>query len=107
MDLFLYERVDSVYRVTEKDVSAIRDALVRSRTNGGYPYILAVDDDFGGRGELLLLHRYEGLELDPKYVNRTLPLVYRLWGKPVHLQTRTKLRGEFRYCYNGNEVLMI
>lgn len=104
MDLFLYGRDRDVYRVTEKDVAAVRDTLIRQRTNGGYPYITAMDDDYGGNGELLLLHRYEGLELDRKYVDRTLPLVHRLWGRPVHLQTRGKDSAELRYFYDGSRV---
>ena len=57
MDLFLYGRDRDVYRVTEKDVAAVRDTLIRQRTNGGYPYITAMDDDYRSNGELLLLHR--------------------------------------------------
>ncbi|HEY8528606.1 MAG TPA: hypothetical protein VIL22_02855 [Paenibacillaceae bacterium] len=32
-------------------------------------------------------HQYEGVELDIKYVEGTMPHVVRLWGKPVHLET--------------------
>jgi spore cortex formation protein SpoVR/YcgB (stage V sporulation) len=104
MDLFLFGRAGDVYRVTDKDVASVRDTLIRQRTNGGYPYITAMDDDYGGRGELLLLHRYDGLELDRKYVDRTLPLVHRLWGRPVHLQTCTKDNREMRYWFDGKQM---
>ncbi|WP_443678850.1 hypothetical protein [Paenibacillus cisolokensis] len=32
-------------------------------------------------------HLYEGVELDLKYVERTLPYIVQLWGKTVHLET--------------------
>lgn len=102
-DLFLFERQDDVYRVTDKDVASVRDALVRQRTNGGFPYITAMDDDYRGRGELLLLHRFEGLELDRKYVERTLPLVYQLWGCPVHLHTGEPTK-PLKYTYDGSNL---
>ncbi|MOA59633.1 hypothetical protein D3C78_1843040 [compost metagenome] len=35
----------------------------------------------------MLKHQYEGLELDLKYLERTLPYVYQLWGKNVHIET--------------------
>lgn len=104
MDLFLFGRDGDVYRVTDKDVDTVRDTLIRQRSNGGFPYIMAMDDDYGGRGELLLLHRYEGLELDRKYVTRTLPMVHRLWGRPVHLKTRSKDNKELRYSYDGSQM---
>ncbi|AEI43963.1 SpoVR family protein [Paenibacillus mucilaginosus] len=104
MDLFLFERQDRVYRVTDKETEKVRDTLIRERANGGFPYITAMDDDYQGRGELLLLHRYEGLELDRKYVDRTLPLVHRLWGKPVHLETRGENQRTVRYSCDGQRV---
>jgi stage V sporulation protein R len=107
MDLFLYGRENDVYKVTDKDVAQVRDTLIRQRTNGGFPYITAMDDDYLGRGELLLLHRFEGLELDRKYVERTLPLVYRLWGRPVHLETRYNDNKMLKYCCNDGRQTMV
>ncbi|MCA0758733.1 SpoVR family protein [Paenibacillus sp. N4] len=106
MDLFLYEREGGVYKVTDKDVEQVRDTLILQRTNGGFPYITAMDDDYHGRGELLLMHRYEGLELDRKYVDRTLPLVYRLWGRPVHLETRSEDKRKLTYSYDGERMVL-
>jgi spore cortex formation protein SpoVR/YcgB (stage V sporulation) len=87
MDLFLFRKEQQVYKVTNREVQEVRDTLIRSRTNGGFPYLTVKDDDYFGRGELLLHHRYEGLELQKLYIERTLPLVYKLWGRTVHLQT--------------------
>ena len=48
---------------------------------------MVVDGDFKRVGELFLNHQYEGVELDLKYVERTLPYIVQLWGKSVHLET--------------------
>jgi spore cortex formation protein SpoVR/YcgB (stage V sporulation) len=106
MDLYLFEREGDVYKVTDKDVAKVRDALILQRTNGGFPYMTAMDDDYHGRGELLLLHRYEGLGLDRKYVDRTLPLVYRLWGRPVHMETRGEDNRKLIYSYDGERMVL-
>ncbi|MFC4766534.1 SpoVR family protein [Effusibacillus consociatus] len=87
MDLYLFKKQGEEYRITSKEWEKIQERLILSRTNGGYPYIVAVDDDYNRKGELYLLHKYEGLELDQSYVRKTLPYVYTLWGRPVHLET--------------------
>jgi len=87
LDLFVFEKKGPEWRVSDKAWENVREQLIRSRINGGFPYIVAVDDDYRMAGELYLRHEYEGIELDLKYVEKTLPYVVRLWGKPVHLET--------------------
>ncbi|HHY68058.1 MAG TPA: stage V sporulation protein R, partial [Alicyclobacillus sp.] len=87
LDLYLYQRVGSEYRVVDKDWEAVRDRLITARNNGGFPYIVVIDGDHENRGELYLRHEFEGAELDLKYVEKTLPYVHALWGRPVHLET--------------------
>lgn len=87
LDLYVYQRVGTEYRVVDKDWEAVRERLILSRNNGGFPYLVVLDGDFEGRGELYLKHEYETLELDLRYVEKTLPYVYALWGRPVHLET--------------------
>ncbi len=45
------------------------------------------DGDYQHNGELYLFHEYEGVELDLKYVEKTIPYIQQLWGKTVHLET--------------------
>jgi stage V sporulation protein R len=87
LDLFVFEKKGPEWRVSDKAWENVREQLIRSRINGGFPYIVAVDGDYRMAGELYLRHEYEGIELDLKYVEKTLPYVVRLWGKPVHLET--------------------
>ena len=51
----------------------IREQLVYSRVNGGFPVLEVHNGDFNRTGELYLAHHFEGVELDLKYVERTLP----------------------------------
>jgi len=87
LDLYVYRRQGDEWVVTSKDWREVRDQLVQQLINGGIPVITVADDDWRGTGQLYLLHRYEGVELDRLYTERTLPYVYRLWGRPVHLET--------------------
>ncbi|HEY8418343.1 MAG TPA: SpoVR family protein [Limnochordales bacterium] len=87
LDLYVYRREGDEWVVTAKDWRQVRDELVQQLTNAGIPVITVADDDWRGTGQLYLLHRYEGVELDRLYTQRTLPYVFRLWGRPVHLET--------------------
>ncbi|MCL6638722.1 MAG: SpoVR family protein [Firmicutes bacterium] len=87
LDLYLYKKIGYEWKIVEKDWEKVRDGLVANLTNGGYPYIVVEDGDFNKRGELYLKHLFEGIELDVFYLEKTLPHVYSLWGRPVHLET--------------------
>lgn len=91
LDLFVYELVDEEeWTVTEKRWERVRDQLVSNMTNFGYPYIEVADGDYDGNRELYLTHRYESAELDQRYARKVLEYVYKLWGRPVHLETRVE-----------------
>jgi stage V sporulation protein R len=87
LDLYLFEKQGQDWKITDKSWENIRDQLVYSRVNGGFPYLEVTDGDWQRTGELYIVHRYEGIELDLHYVERTLPYLVQLWGKPTHLET--------------------
>jgi stage V sporulation protein R len=87
LDLYIFEKKGAEWKITDKSWESIRDQLVYSKVNGGFPSMVVSDGDFNRIGEMYLIHQYEGVELDLKYVERTLPYVVQLWGKPVHLET--------------------
>jgi stage V sporulation protein R len=87
LDLYVFEKKGPEWQITDKTWETIRDQLVFSRVNGGFPYLEVTDGDWQRTGELYVTHRFEGIELDLKYIERTLPYLVQLWGKPVHLET--------------------
>lgn len=100
LDLYLFGRIGNRYEITTKEWETVRDGLIRSRVNGGHPYIVVKDGDYKGNGELYLLHKYEGVELDPKYISKTIPYLFLLWGRGVHLET-VESEKTVRYTWNG------
>lgn len=87
LDLYLFAKQGDEWRVTAKGWEKVRDGIVNQITNCGIPYIFAEDADYQRRGELYLRHGYEGIELDTAYVRKTLPHIYHIWQRPVHLET--------------------
>ena len=104
LDLYIFEKQGPEWKITDKTWEHIRDQLVATRVNGGSPYIVVQDGDYLRSGELLLKHQYEGLELDLKYLEHTLPHVYRLWGRPVHLETVVEDKRAL-FSYDGQKHL--
>lgn len=87
LDLHVFKQEGDEVKADEKDWQEVRDAIVASMVNFGNPYLVVQDGNYMGRKELYIQHIFEGQELDLKYAERTLPYVYRLWGKPVHVET--------------------
>ena len=102
LDLYIYQRRGNEWSITDKDWKQVRDQLIASRINGGHPYITVEDGDYQRNGELYLKHHYEEHELDLKYMEKTLPYVYALWGRPVHLETVIENQ-PVQFSYDGQK----
>jgi stage V sporulation protein R len=102
LDLYMFEKKGPEWKITDKTWEHIRDQLVFSRVNGGFPYILVQDGDYGRNGELYLAHSYEGVELDLKYMEKTLPYINYLWGKTVHLESVVEDKAVL-FTYDGKK----
>ena len=91
LDLFVFELVDEEdWTITEKRWERVRDQLVSNMTNFSFPYIEVADGDYNRNLELYLRHRHEGSDLDMKYARKVLEYVFKLWGRPVHLETKVE-----------------
>lgn len=99
-DMFIFENEGGLYRITDKQFESIRQELITSRTNGGFPYIVVQDANYVNNGELYLKHEYEGIELDLKHLENVLPNIYQLWGKTVHFETVVDEQ-KMLFSYNG------
>ncbi len=76
------------YEISSRDFQEIKRRLLFQLTNFGRPIIEVVDGNYGNRGELYLVHRHEGLDLDVPFAQDTLRNLFTLWGRPVHLETK-------------------
>jgi stage V sporulation protein R len=102
-DMYLFQKQGRDYKIVDKNWQNVRDQLVSMRVNGGFPYITVIDGDYVKSGELYLKHHYEGIELDLKYLEKTLPYVYQLWGRPVHMESYYEERAVV-FSYDGKKV---
>ncbi|QDX92691.1 SpoVR family protein [Brevibacillus laterosporus] len=103
LDMYSFGKQGNDWVVTQKQWELVRDQLALSRVNGGFPYLTVQDGDYLRSGELYIKHLYEGLELDVKYIEKTLPYVYTLWGKNAHIETALDDRTVV-FSYDGKKV---
>lgn len=75
------------YEIASRQFQEIKRKLLFQLTNFGQPIIDVVDANYENRGELYLVHRHEGVDLDANYLEATLGNLYTIWGRPVHLET--------------------
>ena len=101
-DLYLFEKKGNEYKISDKEHERVRDQLVSMRVNGGFPYIEVANGDYLRNGELYLVHGYEGMELDPHYLENVLKYIYQLWGRPVHVETFNEEKKTL-YTYDGKK----
>jgi stage V sporulation protein R len=102
-DMYLFQKQGKDYKIVDKEWKKVRDQLVSMRVNGGFPYITVNDGDYLKNGELYLKHWYEDIELDLKYLEKVLPYIYQLWGRPVHIESVIEGR-EMLFTYDGRSV---
>ena len=72
-------------------------------TNMGRPNITVVDGNHKNRGELLLEHCFNGVELKIGWAEDTLANLFRLWKRPVHIKTVLE-EHEYIVSFDGTEA---
>jgi len=84
---FGYNPSSEAYEIESREFPLVKKQLLESLTNRGRPIIAVVDGNYKNRGELYLEHDYTGVELQLDYARDTLENLYRLWNRPVHIET--------------------
>jgi stage V sporulation protein R len=102
MFVYRFNKRTGQYEVDNRDFSIIKKKFLFQITNMGMPIIKVIDGNHNQKGELLLTHLYEGVEMQPDYMRATMENVFAVWQKPVHLAT--VMDGEAKiYSWNGAE----
>ncbi len=97
---YKYDPRTREYVIDSRDFEAIKRQLLFSLTNFGQPIVVVQDANFGNRGELLLRHEHEGIDLKLDWALETLENVYRVWSRPVHLETVVE-EDPMRFSFDG------
>ncbi|GAB4169392.1 MAG: SpoVR family protein [Calditrichia bacterium] len=97
---FAYNKEKRQYEIESREFQLIKKRLLQRLTNLGHPIIEVVDANYKNRGELLLEHRFEGVELDYNYSVDTLKNLHAIWKRPAHIKTIREEK-ETLYTFDG------
>jgi stage V sporulation protein R len=84
---YAFQEQAGQYYIESRDFEKIKQRLLYSLTNFGKPWIYVVDGNYRNRGELLLKHEHNGVDLKLDHAADTLANIQFVWSRPVHLQT--------------------
>lgn len=103
--LFVYKfnKRTNQFEVDTRDFKAIKAKLLFHMANFGQPIIKVLDGNFENRGELLIGHVWEGVDMQPDYLNETLKNLFHVWGRPVNLATVMDGEGHL-YRFDGEKM---
>lgn len=89
--------------INTRDFAEVKNKLLSQLTNFGNPIIEVETANDQNRGELLLNHVHQGVDLDLNYAGDTLNNMYALWKRPVNLKTIQDNK-EVIYTFDGREM---
>ena len=75
------------YEIESRELKQVKDKLLLQLTNGGHPFIYVEDANHENRGELLLRHEHQGVDLRTDWAREALQALVRLWKRPVSVST--------------------
>lgn len=91
LNLFAYEYIPETgaYHITSRNYEDVKKKLLLQYTNLGKPTIKVVTGNYDNKGELLLIHEWNGIRLHWEEAKQVLQNLYAMWGRPVNLKTIT------------------
>jgi len=100
---FRFDPASNHYEIASREFKEIKEKLLFALTNFGHPFILVEDGNYKNRGELLLRHVHEGIDLRMDYAVDVLSNIGQLWKRPVHLETKEDGKPK-HLCFDKDDV---
>ncbi|HEX8789669.1 MAG TPA: SpoVR family protein [Polyangiaceae bacterium] len=84
---FAWSNRNERFEIESREFRSVKEKLLFQLTNGGNPFIYVEDANYDNRGELLLRHDHQGLDLRQDYAKEVMRSVLRIWKRPVNVMT--------------------
>jgi stage V sporulation protein R len=97
-----YNKRANHWEISSREFREVKQKLLFSLTNFGQPIIEVVDLNHANRGELLLVHRHENIDLKLDWAQATMESLHHIWTRPVLVRTVLDEKHTI-LCYNGKE----
>jgi stage V sporulation protein R len=90
------------FEVESRQFQEVKQRLLFSLTNAGNPVVKVEDANHKNRGELLLVHDHQGIDLKQDYAQAVLVAMERVWRRPIELRTIVENKPT-HLRFDGNE----
>jgi stage V sporulation protein R len=84
---FGYSNRNERLEIESREFKQVKEKLLFQLTNAGNPFIYVEDANHENRGELVLRHSHQGMDLKMDYAKEVLRSLARVWKRPVNLVT--------------------
>lgn len=84
---FGYNARNDRWEIETRKFEEVKKRLLFQLTNAGNPFIYVDDANFSNRGELLLWHDHQGIDLKLDWAREVLRSIERVWRRPVEIHT--------------------
>lgn len=84
---FGYNQRNDRWEIESRTFKEVKEKLLFQLTNAGQPVIRVIDANHENRGELLLEHDHQGIDLRLDWAREVLTSLERVWRRPVELHT--------------------
>ncbi|MBC7690928.1 MAG: SpoVR family protein [Methylotenera sp.] len=98
---YQFNRRTNQYEIADRDFKKVKEKLLFQLTNRGQPLIYVTDGNHHNKGELLLWHKHQGLDLDVKYARETMRALAEIWKRPVNVETEVDGQKKLLSYQNG------
>jgi stage V sporulation protein R len=85
---FGYNNRNDRWEIETRKFEEVKKRLLFSLTNAGQPFIYVEDANHQNRGELLLAHDHQGIDLRLDWAREVLTALYRVWRRPVEIHSK-------------------
>jgi stage V sporulation protein R len=99
---FGYNPKNDRFEIESRKFEGVKQRLLFQLTNAGQPIVSVEDSNHKNRGELLLSHDHQGIDLKQDYAQAVLVALERVWRRPVELRTIVEGKPTF-LRFDGNE----
>lgn len=88
--VFNFNDKKNTWEIATREFKKVKNKLLQSLTNFGQPVIDVIDANWENKGELVLSHKHDGVDLDPGYAKETLKNLQSIWRRPVGIITKAE-----------------
>ncbi len=96
-----FNRRTNQHEIVDRDFKKVKEKILFQITNLGQPFIYVTDGNYLNKGELLLWHKFQGMDLDVKWAKETLKSLSEIWKRPVNIETEVEGQKKLLTYNNG------